>query len=347
MAKFLITIDVEGHVGNNPIDHLMLGIEKNGTDYGCYYMHNEMSKRHISSIFFIDFALFYQHKITSKMNDFLKILKISDSCALHIHPDHILDGQRKYLYQYSNEEQKYILSKCGLMYETVMGKKPNMFRAGVYSANNLLINNLPDSIKFDLSENWINEHCKINITNKTNFLACYNNVIEIPAFIIKPSIFGGKLTKLDLGLPHRTFKHFINLIIKHASFANEYICIFFHSHSLLNWRNNPNCPTHGCYKVKNFLKNIDFLSCYKDMVISQDSLMKDSEHLMKNLIGRNNDGVILKEKNILRSVLYIVNTILLNYKNSSKIRNQIRTFLLVSISIVVLIVVVILLCVLL
>ena len=251
MKQIIITVDTEGHVGIDPVKHLIWGENNNGEQYGIPLIMDLCEEVGAKALFFVDMAEawhFGKEKIA-------EVLKYIDSrghiCGVHIHPDHMADPHRLFLYEYSYDEQYEIISKCTDLYEEILGKRPKAFRAGKYGANWDTMNIL-DALgyKADFSEFYGQKWCGINphITGDKTVLV-KNHLIEVPVMSYR-SHFAHLLNrydKYDINSSLYEQKRVFDLLIKKDI---QTIVAFFHSFSLLNWRILPNCPKLNKRMVK-------------------------------------------------------------------------------------------------
>jgi hypothetical protein len=319
MAKLVLTVDVEGHKGKKPVEHLMLGKTIKGEEFGALFIQREFEKRGLNGVFFVDFCMFNNPNEFQLLLELCRILADKDALALHIHPDHLVDAKRKGIYEYSEEEKKNIFKYCLEKYHLVSNKSPSFFRAGMYSADIDTIDLLPNSILYDLSENRINHHCKIDFTHNRNLPSVYKNIIEIPACVVPIIDFFGhkKSVKLDLGLPHPIFKHFINVIMNDRKYDDHIISIFLHSHSLLNWRLNPDRPKKSNLLVRGFIKNLDYLKKWNNEIVDETFLIKNHERFL-NYYSKNEDVLRFKDNNFFWAIWFSILLFFSSLKNNKK-----------------------------
>lgn len=200
--KYICTVDVEAHRGNNPVDDLIYGII-NGEQFGLMKILNLLEKYNIKATFFVDFAevnSWGKESIKKVCND---IIYMNQDVQVHLHPEHFGDKNREELNQYTYDEQKYMIGKCIEYYEEFIGRKPIAFRAGKFSANEdtLKVLNYYD-MKIDSSYVKNNVWSKLNnIFVSTNKIESYERLYEIPITMFKERFFNIEGTKFDKYYP--------------------------------------------------------------------------------------------------------------------------------------------------
>ena len=134
MNRIFLTVDTECHDIRK--ENQYIWGRKNGKEYGIGRILELGEQYRVPINFFVDFAEGKRYGI-----DFIKRVVDKISCYkqpvfLHLHPNYISGEECKtYLWEYSKEEQKSILSEGINLYKEVMGKKPVAFRAGRYGVD--------------------------------------------------------------------------------------------------------------------------------------------------------------------------------------------------------------------
>lgn len=267
MQKVIVTIDVEGHVGDNPVNKLIYGITEDGQRAGIDKIMDLLDEYQIKGLFFVDIAEawhFGEEKIAGAL---LHIKERGHDVGVHIHPDHMMDKNKLFLSEYTYDEQYEIIKRCTNFYEKVLHEKPIAFRAGKYGANRDTLSIISElGYKLDFSQFYGQKWCHIEppIT-KISVEKVTNNLYEIPVTIYKSfsSRFYSRHDKVDAGTTNFEFKKIISQLIKNNSY--DVIVLFVHSFSFLNWRMKPNNPVyssklyHRFERQVVFAKNIEFL----------------------------------------------------------------------------------------
>lgn len=256
MNKIILTVDTEGHVGKDPIKHLMLGKTDQGY-MGIPRIMDICDQYDIKAIFFVDFAEAWDYG-KDKIKDVVNLIKSRGyDVGVHIHPDHIADKDRLFLWQYTYQEQFTIIQKCTDLYIELLHEEPVAFRAGKYSANYDTLSILSDmGYKYDFSEFYGQKWCGIYPPVTSIEPGKYMNIVELPVTVFKSlQLFSYvRFDKIDAVMD---FNEFRNVIGKYAK--NDDKCIgtlFFHSFSMLDWRDNPDTPVYNINQENKFRRII-------------------------------------------------------------------------------------------
>ncbi len=263
----IFTIDVEGHVGNDPVEHLIYGKTKDSKLCGIDMLMDILDAHSIQGLFFVDIAEAWDYG-TDKITEVLRHIKArGHDVGVHIHPDHMADKKRLFLSEYTYEEQYDIISKCTDFYKCVLGEAPVAFRAGKYGANRDTLNILSKlGYKADFSEFYGQKWCHINPpVAKVNVQKVNNSLLVIPvtSYISLDVGFYSRHDKVDCG---QTVSEFRTLIKNLSEKDNDVVVLFAHSFSLLDWRRTPNKPKFKRKLKKRLEKQLDFLDGQKEIL---------------------------------------------------------------------------------
>lgn len=258
MQKVLISIDTEVPAGN--IDSLIYGRTKNGKEYGIRYLMNLFDRHNAKGLFFVDLAEAWDYGEEGISKVVKEIKECGHDVGVHLHPDHMSDRNRRYLWQYSYDEQYEMISKCTELYFKITGNPPLSFRAGRYGANDETIKILENlEYKYDMSYFANNKYCKIQ-SNQFNRLFYIGNILEVTVTTFKSlsTPFYERYDKMDSGQMVGEFKRILrnieeNNLVDIASF-------FVHSFSFLNWRINPYSTTLDRRMEKRIKQNLRTVS---------------------------------------------------------------------------------------
>lgn len=271
--KVLISIDTEGPAGSDPVTSLIYGKTESGREYGIRYLMRLFNKYNAKGLFFVDFAEAWDYG-EDKISGVVKCIEEQGhNVGVHLHPDHMADRERKYLWQYSYSEQYEMISKCTSLYEKVLKKKPISFRTGRYGANNDTIRIL-DKIgyKYDMSEFYGNKYCRINPPICCNKIGRMNGLklFEVPVTSFKSfsSPVYSRFDKVDCTMNSHEFDRVMKRICN--SEIVDVVSLFVHSFSVLKWRKDPDAPNIS----KKFLKRLEY---QLDWVYSHDEIIYISE----------------------------------------------------------------------
>lgn len=275
MKKVLITVDTEGPAGKDAVRRLIYGETAKGEKYGIDYLIDTFNKFGAKALFFVDIAEAWDRGF----DDIIRVLRVIEesghNTAVHVHPDHMADPNRRFLWQYNYEEQKDIISKCTELYENALGKKPCSFRAGRYGANNDTIRIIDElGYKYDMSAFFRNKRCRLEPAISINRVGRFfdTSIIEVPVTVYRSfSVpFYSRVDKIDCNMYYNEFITAMNEVIKCDDV--DVVSYFVHSFSLLNWRGNPDSPTLNNKLKNSFLAQMQWFACDEFSFISEDDL---------------------------------------------------------------------------
>ena len=259
--KVVFTVDVEGHVGLDPVSSLIYGKTKDGRLCGIDMIMDLLDEFDIIGIFFVDIAEAWSYGMEAIAGVMCHIKDRGHIVGVHIHPDHMADRSKMFLAEYTYQEQYEIIKKCTVFYYEILGEMPLYFRAGKYGANWDTLDILGKlGYKADFSEFYGQKWCKIEPPcTYTNIIKLENGLIEIPVNSYRSfdKIFYSRFDKIDAAMPYGEFKIVVDQLIKTESY--DIIVLFAHSFSLLNWRNKPNNPCYSKVKYKRLYKQLEYV----------------------------------------------------------------------------------------
>ena len=270
--KVLVSIDTEGPAGTDPIEKMIYGKTVDGKEYGIRYLMDLFSERNIRGLFFVDIPEIADHgeaKIERVLKD---IDEKGHDVGVHVHPDHMADINRRYLWQYSKGEQYEIIARCTDFYEKVLKKQPLSFRAGRYGADNNTLELLDElGYKYDMSEFYASRYCKIDPPVTWNrIVSCGKNGLkEVPVTTFRSlsTPFYSRNDQIDSGNERSEFMRNIKAIMSTGTV--DVISMFFHSFQFLDWRKHPDQPTFSRKRWKKAISNLDLLINQKLEFISE------------------------------------------------------------------------------
>ena len=279
--KILVSIDTEGPDGHDPIERMVYGRTRDGHEYGVRYLIDLFNERNIRGLFFVDIPEIADHS-ESKIRDLLlEIDSKGHDIGVHVHPDHMADINRRYLWQYYKEEQYEIIAKCTDFYEKVLHRAPLSFRAGRYGANNDTLEVLEKlGYKYDMSLFHTSRYCKIDPHFTWNrVVSCSNRSLkEVPVTTFRSfqTPFYYRNDQIDSGNYPMEFKRNMDLILKTGTV--DVVSLFFHSFQFLDWRKNPDDPKLDQVRFKRVMKNLDYLDTLDIEFIAECDLEKIGEN---------------------------------------------------------------------
>lgn len=255
MNYAIMTVDVEGPKGegydsHDPMRNFIWGISSDGNAYGIDMIMNMIESYGIIGIFFVDIAEAWDYGRYKIEEVITHIRSRGHTVGIHIHPNHILDENRFFLFEYSRKEQFEIIKQCTDLYREVTDEFPVYFRAGKYSANYDTLDILNElGYKYDFSEFFGQKWCGIIPPITADKPCRYKKLVEIPVTTFYSFNFAGKkrIDKLDLEMTKFGHKY----VIEQLSEGNgNIISLFLHSFSFENWRKNPDNPPFNRKKYK-------------------------------------------------------------------------------------------------
>lgn len=259
----ILTVDVEGHVGFNPVERLIYGKTKRGESCGIDLLIDTFDRYGMRGLFFVDIAEAWKYGEDKISKVLTHIESRGHDVGVHIHPDHMADATRLFLSEYSKKEQYDIIKKCTDFYVAVLGHKPKAFRAGKYGANRDTLDILAElGYQVDFSEFYGSKWCHINPpVAKVNVQKLGNGLIEIPVTSYKSFDAMGysRYDKLDCEQCFSEYKSLINKLEKNNS---DLAVLFVHSFSLIEWRRHPNEPKYKKEKHRRLEKQLEYVSKY-------------------------------------------------------------------------------------
>ena len=259
--KIIFTVDVEGPRGTEPIKYQIWGETNSGEQYGIGRLIEELDKRNVKGLFFVDFA----ESVDNKEEKIAEVAKFIDSkghnVGVHLHPHHMHDPQRHFLWQYSEQEQKQMIKTCTDLYEKALGEKPLSFRAGKYGANYETLNILDEfGYKYDFSEFYGQKWCGLSPALNRVLPRKYRNIIEFPVTVFKSFDFLGlykRFDKLDFNITPSELHHVLNEYNKKDN--SVIITLFAHSFSLLDFIDKPDDPIPIERRIKRLNSILDYV----------------------------------------------------------------------------------------
>lgn len=273
--KVLVSIDTEGPAGTDPVRHMIYGETADSKEYGIRYLMRLFSKRSIRGLFFVDIPEIVDHG-EERIERVLKDIDYhGHDIGVHVHPDHMGDLERRYLWQYTKEEQYEIIARCTDFYEKVLKHPPLSFRAGRYGADNNTLQVLDElGYKYDMSEFYASRYCKIDPPVTWNrIVTCgQNGLKEVPVTTFRSlsTPFYSRNDQIDAGNMPSEFKKNMKAIISEG--AVDVVSLFFHSFQFLEWRKQPDNPLFSPKRWKRAIGNLDFLLGQNVEFISEQNL---------------------------------------------------------------------------
>lgn len=283
--KVLVSVDTEGPAGELPVEKMIYGQARDGKEYGINFLMDLFDEHGIRALFFVDIPEIKDHGEEKIAKVMLDVVNRGHDVGVHVHPDHMADINRRYLWEYTVDEQYEIIARCTEFYEKTLKKAPISFRAGRYGANNDTLDVLEKlGYKYDMSEFYASRYCKITPQVTWNrIVRCGDRKLkEVPVTTVRSfsTRFYSRNDQIDSGRIPGEFRRFMEEIEKTGSV--DVVSMFFHSFQFIDWRVNPDAPKFSKRKHTRVIKNLKYLSDQNIEYISE----KDLDDLKENTIDR-------------------------------------------------------------
>lgn len=259
--KLLLTIDTEGPRGSDPVRYQIWG-DVEGELWGIPRIIDICNRYNIKGLFFVDIAEAWSfgHIKIKEVIDY--IIEHGHDVGVHIHPHHMPNENRQFLYEFSKEEQYDIIKKCTDKFIEMTGSTPKSFRAGKYGANRDTLDILDElGYNYDFSEFYSQNWCGIEPEIAYILPQRYKGLVEFPVSIYKsfeiPKIYK-RYDKFEITSNVSELKYVLNKYLKTNN--DEVLILFLHSFSFLNFLDTPNKPTINKRREKNAVELLEFLS---------------------------------------------------------------------------------------
>lgn len=259
--KVIFTVDVEGPRGSDPIKYQIWGETNSGEKFGIPKLMDKLDERGVKGLFFVDFAEAIDYG-EDKISEVAKyIIDRGHDVGVHLHPHHMNNSGKHFLWQYSKNEQYEMIKKCTELYENATGTKPLSFRAGKYGANYDTLDILSElGYKYDFSMFYRQKWCGISPVLNRALPRKYKNIIEFPVTIFRSfKLFNiyERYDKLDFNINPSELRHILNAYsLKKKEMV---ITLFAHSFSLLDYLDRPNDPLPISRNVKRLESALQFI----------------------------------------------------------------------------------------
>lgn len=319
--KVIFTVDTEGHIGVDPVSHLILGRDEQNRLCGIDLIMDICDEYRVKGLFFVDIAEAWDYGKDKIAYILLHIKKRGHDIGVHIHPDHMADAERVFLSDYSYDEQYEMIKKCTELYEEILGEHPLAFRAGKYGADHDTLNILSKlGYKMDFSEFIGQKWCHIH--PPAAFLKgqlLESGLVEIPVTSYQSFRIGSyfRNDKVDVNMPLSEFKYIMRKIAK-VETVNP-VVLFAHSFSLLSWRLNPDHPR----KINSNEKKVRHMFSYIDN--SRDFKFVTLNELLNEKYNKRIDDTSIEVKGISAILFFSIRALkVLKMKAEIKIRDKFK-----------------------
>lgn len=257
----IYTVDVEAHVGSDPVKRLIYGVTDKGEYCGIDMLMDLLDEHGCRGLFFVDIAEAWEYGDEIIVDVLRYIRSRGHDIGVHIHPDHMADKKRKFLYEYSREEQRDLIGKCTDFYSSVAGEGPKAFRAGRYGADRYTLDILAEfGYKADFSQFYGQKNCHIYPPcTRIKSRKLDNGIAEIPVTVFRSfnSLFYSRVDKIDASQPFWEYRRMMNDI--REEIYGDIVVMFAHSFSMLDWRSRPDIPRFSNSKYHRLRKQIEYV----------------------------------------------------------------------------------------
>lgn len=298
MNYALVTIDTEAWHGDRPIDRFVWGEVSNGR-YGIEYMIDLFDRLNVKALFFVDFAECSDYGNEEMLAVARYISTHGHSVGVHLHPDHIMDKKREFLYQYNKDEQRELIRYVTEKYKEALGEVPVHFRAGKYAANNDTLELLSEfGYKYDYSQFYGRDWCAIDPPITADSACRYGSFYEIPvtSFYALDTPLLSRVDKVDMEMSPRSFRRAVK---KFNSLSdNQILTLFGHSFSFIKHRYSEDMDklSFDSSMATRFERCIKYVQGLSDIsIVSPDQLEKlFLDKVFDNNVPNDKPSVIFK-----------------------------------------------------
>lgn len=314
--KVLISVDTEGPAGEMPVERMIYSKTRDNKEYGINFLMNYFDSEGVKALFFVDIPEIIDHGEDKIKKVMLDIASRGHDVGVHVHPDHMVDINRRYLWQYTYDEQYEIIARSTEFYEKTLKKAPISFRAGRYGANNDTIEVLKKlGYLYDMSQFYASRYCLIDPPITWNRVVRYGDsqLKEVPVTTVKSfsTPFYERNDQIDSGRIPSEFRRFMKEILR--TDAVDVVSMFFHSFQFIDWRNNPDDPHFSKKKYNYVIRNMEYLKEQNVEFITENDLSNIVENEKDNLGAVDTSkGLIAYYYFIIRAISVIRDRIILN-----------------------------------
>lgn len=266
MKPVIVTVDTEGHVGNDPFLRLVLGDTGMG-HYGIEYIMDLFDEVQARVLFFVDFAAAWDYGVDQVEKVVRLILERGHDVGVHIHPDHMGDKSRPFLWQYSREEQYDLIARCTELYHKVTGRRPKSFRAGKYGANRDTLDILCElGYQYDFSQFYHQKWCGIEPPITINAPCQYKQLTEFPVTMHRSFSLFSFVREDKLDVEQMTISEMRYALKQVAKQPFSMVAtLFLHSFSLIDWFDSPDAVKPNPVKIEKCRQAIKAVCDHADL----------------------------------------------------------------------------------
>jgi hypothetical protein len=309
MKQILITCDTEvGEITGNKPDAFETFIEGKieNLEVG-YKLINDISTKYDATVeHFVDVYPFERYGEDKFKNLCQNILDNGHKIGLHTHPSGKYDKKRRYMWQYSFEEQNKIIKFGKSKIKEWTGYDVLSHRAGGYGADDNTLKALKqNNILIDSSFYYLNDKCKIKypLINKSSM---YQDIYQIPVTIYEKTIKYFPLNKkrksyLKLDFRYGSSSKDILEVIKQMP-EDSIIVLFLHSFNFLNLPYNFKTKQYDKISINNKLIN-EYEKLLKGISAMDDALFTSTDRIVQT--NKYDDKIvsIVEKSTILKPII--------------------------------------------
>lgn len=299
--KVILTIDTEGPRGNDPVLYQIWG--KVGDEYYGVPKIIEICDHYgAKGLFFVDIPEIWDMGYEKIREVILYIREKGHDVGVHIHPHHMPNETRQFLFDYSKQEQYEIIDACTKKYIEITGEMPKCFRAGKYGANRDTLDILNElGYMYDFSEFYSQKWCGINPEIAYILPVRYKKLVEFPVTIFRSVRLGSLFQRYDKLEATNNVSESIHVLEEYVKTANEeLIVLFLHSFSFLYFLDTPDAPTLNEQALGRFEKTMKYISESKDY-----GFIRESQLDKIPIVDKDMPQNIITTKGLLRQFRYL------------------------------------------
>lgn len=319
--KVILTIDTEGPRGSDPILYQIWGKVGNNY-YGIPQIIDICDRVGAVGLFFVDIPEIWDMGYDKIKDVILYIRERGHDVGVHVHPHHMPGESRHFLFDYTKEEQRKIITECTRKYEEITGEYPQSFRAGKYGANRDTLDILDElGYKYDFSEFYSQKWCGLSPEIDYILPVKYKSLVEIPVTIFRSVRFGNIFQRYDKLEATNNLSESKHILKQYSKTRNEEILVLFlHSFSFLNFLETPDSPTLNSKAMKRFEKIMYYIRQSDDF-----SFVKENDLSEIKIYDKDSPTNVVTTRGIFRQLRFLYDRAFSIIKTNKKARVLVTT----------------------
>ncbi len=267
MRNVILTIDTEGPRGTDPVLYQIWGKTEDGSYHGISQIMDICDSFGVKGLFFVDIPEIWDFGYDKIKDVILNIKKRGHDVGVHVHPHHMPNETRHFLFDFTKEEQFEIIKKCTDKYVEITGEYPLSYRAGKYGANRDTLDIISElGYKYDFSEFYSQKWCGLNPEIAYVLPQRYANIIEFPVTIFRSFCLKGIYQRYDKLEAVGTPKEICHILDLYSRSCNSgVITLFLHSFSFIHFLDDPDAPTLNKNAILNFRQVLQYVIDSKEL----------------------------------------------------------------------------------